>query len=226
MDISNFTFFHNLSNHEIESIAGKMQKMSFARGEVIIPKGRQPNFVFFVKSGRVKESTYTRSGKEIVFSICSQGDCLGLVCGLNAELSKTDFVATIDTNVYAIRINKFRQIMQKYSVLSQAVLAEFGKVALKFSDKLYEIRALDVAERTRAELLRYAANSRIAADSDYVEMTNLPSHEEIANSIFTHREAVTREISSLKKNGVIIKTDRNYLAANVTLLHKMVAEYS
>jgi len=226
MDISYFTFFRNLSIQEIEHIAGKMRKMSFTRDEVVISKGCQPNFVFFVNSGRVKESACTRSGKEIVFNIFSKGDCLGLVWGLNAEQSKTDFVTTVDTDVYAIRINEFREIMQTNSVLSQAVLAEFGKVALRFSDKLYEIRALDVAERTRAELLRYATNSSVAEDSDYVEMANLPTHEEIANSISTHREAVTREISSLKKNGVIIKTDRNHLAANLILLQKMVAEYS
>jgi len=226
MNISDFSFFNNLSDSEIAKIATNTREIYYSRDETIVSKKSQLNFVYFVVSGRVKESTCTRTGKEIVFNTFSKGDCFGLVWALNAEESKSEFVANKDSCVCAIRVNEFRLMVQTYPALSQAVLAEFGKVALKFSDKLYEIRALDVAGRTRAELLRYASDNTGTSDSIYVEMVNLPTHEEIANSVFTHREAVTREISYLKKIGVVIKTEKNLLAANVNLLHKMIGEYS
>ena len=225
MNISDFTFFRNISEIEMEKIVVGTRKMKLAQGETIISKGSQLNHVYFVKSGRVKESNCTRTGKEVVYNMFSKGACFGLIWALNFENSRADFIATKDSDIYAVRVNEFRQMMQTYPALSQSVLNELSKVASKFSDKLYEIRALDVAERTRAELLRYASNNPDAAGSVYVEMADLPTHEEIANSIFTHREAVTKEISNLKKNGAIIKTDRNILAANVVLLQKMVAEY-
>jgi CRP-like cAMP-binding protein len=226
MNISDFALFSKLLNRETARIAKIARKFQFIKGERIISKGSHIDLVYFLRSGCVKESTCTRSGKEIVFNMHSKGDCLGLVCALNLETSKSDYVATKDSSVYAIRINEFRLVMQTCPALSQALLAEFGKVALKFSDKLYEIRALDVAERTRAELLRYASKNTDASHSTYVEMVNLPTHEEIANSVFTHREAVTKEISNLKKIGVVIKTEKNLLAANVHLLQKMIEEYS
>lgn len=226
MKISDFTFFRNISEIEMEKILLDTRKSNLAQGDTIISKGSKLNHIYFLKSGRIKESSCTRAGKEVVYNMFSKGDCFGLVWALNFENSRADFIATKDSDVYAVRVNKFRQMIQTYPALSQSVLSELGKVASKFSDKLYEMRALDVAERTRAELLRYAINKPDAAGSDYVEMADLPTHEEIANSIFTHREAVTKEISKLKKNGAIIKTDRNILAANVVLLQKMVAEYS
>ena len=85
---------------------------------------------------------------------------------------------------------------------------------------------MDVSERTRAELLRHAVIEGDTGDSRYVEFDYLPTHEEIANTIFTHREAVTREISKLKRDGVIVKTAQNRLVANVGMLTKMVGEFS
>ena len=72
--------------------------------------------------------------------------------------------------------------------------------------------------------MRHTTRDANANGSDYSEINDLPTHEEIANTIFTHREAVTREISKLRKDGVIVKTDQNQLVANVSLLEKMVSE--
>lgn len=225
MNISDFSFFRNISELELEKIAVEARKINFAQGEAIISKGSQLNHIYFVKSGRVKESNCTRAGKEVVYNIFSKGDCFGLVWALNLEYSRAGFMATKDSDIYAVRINEFRQMMQRYPALSESVLSELSKVASKFSDKLYEMRALDVAERTRAELLRHITLDPGADSTDIATINNLPTHEEIANTIFTHREAVTREISRLIKCGVITKTDNNLLAANVPLLQKMVTEF-
>jgi len=74
--------------------------------------------------------------------------------------------------------------------------------------------------------LRHTTQDANANGSDYSEINDLPTHEEIANTIFTHREAVTREISKLRKDGVIVRTDQNRLVVNVSLLEKMVTDFS
>lgn len=224
MNLSDFAFFQNLPEKDAASLNKEARKIQFAPNETILAKGSHITFIYFIVNGRIKESTNTHSGKEIIFNMLSEGDCFGLVSLLNHEASHSDFISITNTEVYAIRISDFLPRMRTQSSISDSVLLKFGEIAASFSEKLYEIRALDVPERTRAELLRHVGNGPTLGESNFVEITNLPTHEEIASMIFTHREAVTREISKLKRDGVIIKTKGNRLAANVSMLQEMIAE--
>ncbi len=226
MKISDFPFFRELSEQDRQSLQDSTRKLHFAAGETILAKGATIESVYFIVNGRVKESTYTRSGKEVVFNTLVQGDCFGIVSPLNIEGAKSDFIACSATEVFAVLVNEFVRLMRAHASVSESVLDEISKVANRFSDKLYEICAMDVSTRTRAELLRHASNETDPANPRYVEFDYLPTHEEIANTIFTHREAVTREISKLKRDGVIVKTPQNRLVANVGMLAKMVGEFS
>lgn len=226
MKISEFPFFREMNDADTRKLIDNTRSQSFSAGDTILAKGAPIESVYFIVDGRVKESTYTRSGKEIVFNTLIQGDCFGIVSPLRVEASKSDFIACCDTEVYAVAVNEFIRLMRAHASVSESVIAEVTRVAHKFSEKLYEIRAMDVSARTRAELLRHTSHDADADASSYVEFDYLPTHEEIANTIFTHREAVTREISKLKRDGVIIKTAQNRLVANVNLLSKMVGEFS
>ncbi len=226
MNISEFPFFRELNVEDTRSLHENTRKLHFSAGETILAKGAPIECVYFIVDGRVKESTYTRSGKEIVFNTLVQGDCFGIMSPLRDEGSKSDYIACTHTELFAVWVSEFARLMRTQASVSVSVLDEVSRVAHKFSDKLYEIRAMDVSTRTRAELLRHAVSDTDAQDSSYVEFDYLPTHEEIANTIFTHREAVTREISKLKRDGVIVKTAKNRLVANVGALAKMVGEFS
>lgn len=222
MKISNFALFRNLSEKEVENITRHARVFKFQQGSTVISRGAYIDFVYFIRSGRVKESTYTRAGKEVVFNMLSVGDCFGLVSPFSNETSNSEFVASTDCEVFAISVTQFLSLMGTNSSFTQSIVSEIARVSTVLSEKLYEIRAFDVAARTQAELLRHASGAPDEINSKYVEIENLPTHEEIANTIFTHREAVTKEISKLRKSGVIIKTARNKLAADIDMLQNMV----
>jgi CRP-like cAMP-binding protein len=226
MDISNFPFFRGLNEANRVSLVANTRRLGYSRCETIVSKGARFSHVYFIILGRIKESNFTHSGKEIVFNTLSEGDCFGIVSPLRSDVSYSNFVASVDTEVFAVRAREFIRLLRTNSSVSDSVIAEIIRVAHKFSNKLYEMRALDVSARTRAELLRHTTQNANANGSDYSEINDLPTHEEIANTIFTHREAVTREISKLRRDGVIVKTDQNHLIANVSLLGKMVTEFS
>jgi len=226
MDISNFPFFRGLTEADRKSLLANTRKIGYSRCETIVSKGARFSHVYFIILGRIKETNFTRSGKEIVFNTLSEGDCFGIVSPLRTDVSNSDFVASADTEVFAVRAGEFIRLLRTNASVSESVIAEVTRIAHKFSNKLYEMRALDVSERTRAELLRHTTQDANAIGSGYIEIYDLPTHEEIANTIFTHREAVTREISKLRKDGVIFKTDQNRLVANVSLLEKMAIDFS
>ncbi len=225
MNISDFELFGQLPDRDRAIIAAKAKRKTFERGGTIGLKGARLKHVYFIAKGRVKESTCTRSGKEIVYNIFARGESFGLAWAFNHEPSKADFVALEVSEVFVIDVDELKKLAGNQPAVLHAIFDELTKIALRYSDKLYEIRALDASGRTRVELLRHALSRTVADNGDFVEIDNLPTHEEIANTIFSHREAVTREISNLKRDGVLIKTENNLLAANISLLQKMVAEH-
>ena len=59
------------------------------------------------------------------------------------------------------------------------------------------------------------------ADISAVSFKDVPTHADIASRISTHREAVTRELKSLEKLGVIDWRPGNYVVHDVTALEAL-----
>ena len=73
------------------------------------------------------------------------------------------------------------------------------------TNRVYEFSTLAVNNRIEAELLRLAQSETSASEtlSSSMSIKRLPSHAEIANNISTHREAVTRHLVELSRQGLI-----------------------
>ena len=87
---------------------------------------------------------------------------------------------------------------------------------------MYYLCSLDVANRTRAELLRLAKLAPQEGNS--VLLDPMPTHAEIASRIGAHRETVTREFNRLSKFGLLERRDHALLVTNVQWLETTVHE--
>lgn len=157
MKISNFALFRNLPEKEVEKLAEYARIFQFQQGCTIIPKDSNIDFVYFIRSGRVKELTYTQTGKEVVFNTLSMGDCFGLVSPFSSETSKSEFIACTDCEVYAIRVTRFFCLMGANSTFTQSVLGEFPGVPATLSEKSVEKKrdSINIGKRqdTGAEMV-------------------------------------------------------------------------
>ena len=55
-----------------------------------------------------------------------------------------------------------------------------------------------------------------------VTIANMPKHQELSNRLATHREAVTRELNHLEKEGIIKKGKNKELIVDIQRLQLMV----
>lgn len=156
MKISNFVLFRDLPDKDINNLAEYARVFKFYQGCPIISRGSNIDFVYFIRSGRVKESTYNQAGEEVVLKTLSVGDCFGLVSNFTNEISKSEFTASTDCEVYAIPVTRFLCSMGTNLSFTESVLTVFPKVSEMLSEKLYDYGAYDVPARTRTELLRHA----------------------------------------------------------------------
>jgi CRP-like cAMP-binding protein len=75
---------------------------------------------------------------------------------------------------------------------------------------------MPVRDRIHAELARMALQNAKAAGT----IDPMPTHSEIANRVSTHREAVTRELLKLEKEGVVSRRGRSLIVLNIEMLRK------
>jgi len=94
------------------------------------------------------------------------------------------------------------------------------------SDRVVEFSTLAVNNRIHAELLRLVHTQMTTRLEGLAAVTiaELPTHQEIANRISTHREAVSRELARLEGQGLIARDGRGLRIRDVARLARMVEE--
>lgn len=90
------------------------------------------------------------------------------------------------------------------------------------TERVFELSTLGVRNRVHAEILRLARKTGIAGNVARIEPA--PKQEDIANRVSTYREQVTREISQLNIQGVVLREGHRLVVKDVALLERMVEE--
>jgi Crp-like helix-turn-helix domain len=82
-------------------------------------------------------------------------------------------------------------------------LGQLGEWVRALSTRVYEFSALKVESRMCAELLRLA-ETRLRVDNRAI-ISPPPMHADLASRIGTRREAVTRAINRLSRQGIVVR---------------------
>ncbi len=88
------------------------------------------------------------------------------------------------------------------------------------TERVFEFSALAVRNRVHAELLRLARNHMTGENTSKIQPA--PTHAELASRISTHREAVTRELNRLSKDGLIERQASSLVIHDVERLANLV----
>jgi CRP-like cAMP-binding protein len=97
----------------------------------------------------------------------------------------------------------------------------FGELAAIDGDqRLYEMRTLDVQSRIRAELVRLAEDS--LGEDNTATISPLPTSADIAARVNTRREAVSRELASLTRRGLIERHQKSLMIRDFAGLSQLV----
>ncbi|MEE9447490.1 MAG: Crp/Fnr family transcriptional regulator, partial [Arenicellales bacterium] len=163
----------------------------------------------------------TLSGKEVIFDTLKQGDSFGLLAVITGTDTKASYVAKTDCELCVIDSDNFKLLMERFQTVASAVTLELAHSILKLTARMYEFRAMDAGQRTRAELLRHAVPDQ-GAFSACINI--LPTHEEIASTVFSHREAITKELSKLKKLGLINFQNGQMLIPDTRMIEEMIPD--
>jgi CRP/FNR family cyclic AMP-dependent transcriptional regulator len=189
--------------------------------KIILSSGDNCTDVYFIASGTVRATLYTPSGREVSYQDIQTGDMFGEMTAIDQMSRSTHVIAIEDSILLRLTSKNFIDIISTYPTVGLATLRKVTNVNRFLCERVYEFSAFDVNHRIRAELLRLAKEVSENTVGE-VLLTNMPKHQELANRLATHREAVTRELNRLEKSGIIKKIKTKISIPDIQKLESMI----
>lgn len=220
--LAGIEIFSGLSSDERKEIATSCRGHLYQSDELILSHQDNSSDVFFVVSGLVRVTVYSSSGKEITFRDVPAGQMFGELSAIDARPRSAHVIALTASSLIFVTADGFWEILRTYPDVTQKTFKYLTRLVRLLSDRVVEFRTLGVKNRIHAELLRLGRD--VEDDKGNAAIIPAPTHSEIANRVSTHREAVTREMGALSRQGIVRKKGNSLVIQDIDRLKKMVHE--
>ena len=215
--------FRALPEAARERIAQLLHSRHYETKRNIIRAQDRDQSVYFVLSGTVRITYHAGRGRQVSFRDMHAGEMFGELSALDGGLRSVEVIAQGAALVASMSDTSFRAVLTDHPAVAHYVLGRLVNLVRRLTERVVEQATLGVNNRIHAELLRLARATRQQGNCITVE--GLPTHDEIAARINTHREAVSHEFSRLKKAGIIRKEKHKVLTIlDVERLERMVQD--
>jgi CRP/FNR family cyclic AMP-dependent transcriptional regulator len=212
--------FTGLDDESLEAVAEFCRFERYEAKRQVIAYQDDSADVFFILSGIVRVVIHSVSGKEISYRDLEAGEMFGELAAIDGEQRSASVVAVAETLLVAMPETAFREAIRHHPSVADAVLQRLTRLVRLYSQRLYEMRTLDVQSRIRAELVRLAAGS--LAEDNTASISPLPTSADIAARVNTRREAVSRELASLTRRGLIERHQKALTIRDFAGLNRLV----
>lgn len=212
--------FTELDGRSLEQVAQSCRFERYEAKHRIIAYQDDSAEVFFIVSGKVRVVIHSFSGKEISYRDLESGEMFGELAAIDGEQRSASVVAVAETLLIVMSAAAFREAIRHHPSMAEAVLQRLTRLVRLYSQRLYEMRTLDVQSRIRAELLRLAEDS--LAEDNTATISPLPTSADIAARVNTRREAVSRELASLTRRGFIQRQEKSLMIRDFAGLNQLV----
>ncbi len=195
-------FFDLLRPDEQAALEAVGSRQRFPRGAVIFREGTPSASVVIVRSGRVKVSSDTASGTEVVLAVRGPGALLGELSAIDGGPRSATVTALEPVSALAIPSLAFERHLLGHARVAVVFMKELIRRLRDADRKRIEFGAFDTTGRVAARLVELA--DRFGEQTDEGLRINLPlSQDELAGWTGSSREAVTKALRTLRAEGWI-----------------------
>lgn len=215
--------FCNLGKDALAGLDAISSTATYPKGAILFVEGQEPRGVFILCTGRVKLYGAAANGKSVIFRIADAGEIIGLPSTLCDKPYEVTAEVLQPTQANFIRRDAFL-----------AFLRQHGDAALKVAEMLShiyyatcrEIRYLGLAGSAVEKFARFLLDLKPpkgSVENPGPERRTLTlTHEEIAETIGTSRETVSRLITGFKRKHLIELHGSSLLLTNKKALEELV----
>jgi CRP/FNR family transcriptional regulator len=192
--LAKLPFFSRLGDDALLEIASHIHERTFSPGQMVLLEGEPCQAIYFVAQGVVRTHRLSPEGREQVLAYLGPGEPLNLVPVLDGEPNLATVDAVIDTTLYTIPCERFRQVMRDHHEIALAVIERLATEVRHLSDMVEDLALHTVRTRLARFLLAHA---------DDKQPPKRWTQEEVAAQIGTVRDVVGRVLRTFTDDGLI-----------------------
>jgi CRP-like cAMP-binding protein len=190
-------FLGALSEAERGDLSARGARRRHPGGATLFHERDESDRVVIVVAGRVKVSTVTEDGKEVVLAFRGPGDLLGELSAIDGEPRSATVSALEPTEVLVLPASAFRSFLQAHPPVALLLLEMLARRLRDADRKRVEFAAHDTIGRVAGRLVELAEGHGRAVDGG-VEITLPLTQDELAGWTGASREAVGKALHVMR----------------------------
>ena len=214
----NFNFLGSLSILEKMDLRKRVKMLEATKNQTIYLPNDEANSVYFLKKGKVKISSFSDDGKELIYAILGPGEIFGELA-ITGQSKREQIAATTEyAEICYVNIKDFENFLASHPRLSLKVTKLIGFRLKKVRSRLERMWFKSAPERVKCLLLDLIEEHGIKIGDEREIRLNL-THQDIASLAATTRQTVTTTLNELERDGIITYDRKRILVRKPTSLN-------
>ncbi|MCB1885879.1 MAG: Crp/Fnr family transcriptional regulator [Geminicoccaceae bacterium] len=197
--LARIDLFHDLDPAVLAQVERLVTVRRFAAGQTVVTHRDDGREAFLILEGTLRITLFSPAGREVSYRDQKAGSSLGELPAIDGEPRSASVVALTDASVGVMTAANFRHVLHAYPSVALAELQKLTHLIRLLTHRIYWL-STPVPTRICAELRDLARENMIGPN--VARLAPAPKHADIANRLATHREAVSRVLSQLKRAGI------------------------
>jgi CRP-like cAMP-binding protein len=219
-DIKKVHIFNTLSTEELKELSRYLLSEPYAKKEFVFAEGDPSEWLYIVKTGKVKITKLSNEGKEIILEIISPHEMFGGIAVVRGFPYPANAVAMEDGEVLKISRKNLLSLMDKLPALMYCMAMSIGDRIKDTHDTLKSI-ALEKVESRIASLLIKLSEKSGEKVSEGVAIAMKLTKQDIAEMVGTTVETSIRTMSKLAKAGLVISKSGKIIIRDLEKLRSL-----
>ena len=213
--------FGKLSASEIDSLISYSRLERYPAGREIFAKGSPGQSLVAVLRGRIKISSLSNEGKEIVFNIINAGEIFGEIAVLDGEERSADATAMTECEVLVLNRRDFLHLLENRTDLCMIMLRILCQRLRQTSEQVEDVMFRHLESRLAKKLLQLAESVGLhGLQSNSVELHL--SQRELGNMAGGSRESVNKILQNWHRQGLIDLGKASVLIRDIQALRRLI----
>jgi len=191
----------------------------YARQSIVLRSGETGEFLYYLESGRIKLSVYSRGGREAIVALLGPGQFLGEAC-----LSDQAFNTATAICLTHCRLWRMHRTVVQSTLRSSAAFADAFIREMVTRNRRYEADIVDhLFNRSEQRLARALLLMAHFGEHDRLKFLPHVSHQTLADLVGTTRARITHFMNRFRDFG-FINYDRHHIDVHDSLRNVLADE--
>lgn len=200
---------------KITSFFSHYKLLTVKKGEILAQAGSTPFFIFYIEDGLVKEYKVSRKGTETVLNYFKPTSFFSMSWVLTDIVNTYYYEALTDLVIRKVPKKEMEDFLQKNSDIALSLLRRIYTGLDGMFQHIEQLKTGDAYAKLLVSLMLFAKRfGKIEQNEIHIDLRL--TENELASYAGLARETVSRELSKLAQQGLVVVDKHNLIIKDIT----------